>query len=477
LTVGVISGGAAETLDPWAAFSTGDVARVISLYDQLFEFDDDLNVHPALAESGEASADKKTWTIRLRHGVTFHDGSSLTADDVIHNVRTWVDPSALFNQQVGHQIDPKRVRKVDSGTVEIGLHFANARFDRDLANFWGSIKSRNEKRGGTPIGTGPFRFDSFTAGSKSEFAAFDDHWRPEPVHLERLVVDSSFTDENARTNALRAGLVDVLPAISYGLARTVGGKARLLRAKSGQFQNFYMRLDTAPFDHVNVRKALRLLVDRQALVDVVYGGFGSVSNDVPGRYTQFYDESLIRERDVDQAKFLLKQAGKEGLTLNLRTSNYIEGLVQAATLLKEQAKEAGVNVNVEQVDPATYFDPTTNYGKMPFAQTYYYPVPSLEFVWTSSLASRGPSNETHWYASPSYERTQSLLAEARGTDETSKLSEIWQELQKQQFDAGGYINWGTADYVDAVSTRVQGLTPSKYLNASGFNFRKAWLAG
>ncbi len=478
LTVGVISGGQSETLDPWKAFSTADTARVINLYDQLFECDEDLNVHPALADSAEANANRTGWTIRLRKDVTFHDGSALTADDLVFNVRAWTDPNSLFNQQTGHQIDPKRIRKVDDHTVRIGLRDPNARFEQDLTHYWGAIKSRNEKPGGNPIGTGPFRHSSFQPGSRSEFVRFENHWRDDPVYLDQLVVDSTFTNENARANAINSGQIDVAPALSYGVARTVvADRAHLLRAKSGQFQNFYMRIDSAPFSDVRVRQALRLLVDRQALVDVVFAGYGSVSNDVPGRYAQFYDESLVRERDIDQARSLLKQAGQDGLTVTLQTSAYVEGLVQAATLLKQQAKEAGVNIVVRQIDPAVYFDPSTSYGKMSFAQTYYYPVPSLDFVWGSSFLSGGPSNETHWYASPSFERTRRLAREAKATDDSSKLEELWRELQTQQFDQGGYINWGTADYLDAVSTRIQGLAPSKYLNASGFNFRKAWVAG
>jgi peptide/nickel transport system substrate-binding protein len=477
LTVGLISGGQTESLDPWTAFATNDYARVINLYDSLFEYDDNLAVHPALAESGEPNADNTEWTIRLRQGVTFHDGSPLTADDVIHNVQAWMDPNQQFYPQVGKQIDPQRITKLDDRTVRLGLQLPNARLNRDLAFLFGSIKSRNEQPGGPPIGTGPFKYSRFTPGAYSEFLAFTNHWRPDPVYLDRLVFDTSFTDENTRTNALNSGQIDLLPFISFGLAETISGRtAKLLNSKSSGFTNFYMRVDAPPFDDVRVRQAMRLLVDRQAMVDVVYAGYGTVSNDVPGQFAPFFDDNLTRHRDVDQAKFLLKQAGKEGLTVTLQTSNATDGLVQSATIFKEQAKAAGVTVNLEQVDPASYFDPTVNYGKMDFAQTLYYPIPSMEFVWNASFLSNGPVNETHWYNSPAFGRSQQLFVQAKATADPGKLGDLWHELQLQQFNEGGYLNYGVMNYVDAMRNEVQGLTPSKYLFASGFNLRKAWLS-
>lgn len=236
-----------------------------------------------------------------------------------------------------------------------------------------------------------------------------------------------------------------------------------------------MALDSKPLNDVNVRQALRLLVDRKTMVDVTYAGFGSVSNDVPGRHTPWYDDSLTREQDLDQAKFLLKKSGQENLRITLQTSAVGDPVTQAATLLKQQARGAGVTVDLQQIDPSAYW---AKYGTWNFAQTLYYPVTSMEYVWGASFASTGSVNETHWYKSPYYARTKSLLEESlrTPTDNDSKLTAIWKELQRQQFDTGGYINYGTYDFIDGVANHVQGLTPSSYLFASGCNLRKAWLS-
>jgi peptide/nickel transport system substrate-binding protein len=474
LTVGFFSGGQTETLDVWADFQAIDQMRVIQLYDTLFQYDDDLTVVPALAESAEPNADATEWTIRLRKGVVFHDGSPFTADDVLYNINEWIRPEAKNNIFVGRYIDMARTAKVDDLTLTVGLDFSNRLFEADLAYLDGGIKSRNEKPGGAPIGTGPFQYSSFQPGSRSEFLRFSDHWRPDPVYLDRLVIDSSFTSESARVSALQSGQVDIIPSVPFSLAPTLaGGSTKLLKSTSAASTPFYMALDQAPFDDVRVRQAMRLLVDRDAMVEVVQNGFGSVSNDVPGKNTPGFNTSLVRERDVDQAKFLLKQAGHEGLQLNLPTTQSGDNLLQMSTLFKQQAAEGGVQINIDQMDTATFWG---QYGQMAFASTLYYPVPSLDWTWSTSILFPSSINETHFPNSPYAADALSWWNQTRATTDESLRTELWNKLQQQQFDVGGYINWGVMDYVDALSTKVQGLTASKYFFASGYNFRKAWLS-
>jgi peptide/nickel transport system substrate-binding protein len=471
--VGFFSGGQTETLDVWRNFQTIDYVRVIQLYDTLFQYDDDLQILPALAESGEPNDDATEWTIRLRKDVVFHDGSPFTVDDVLHNIDYWIQPEAKNYNTVGRYIDRARTSKVDELTLRVGLTFSNRLFHEDLAYLDSGIKSRNEQPGGEPIGTGPFRYSSFQPGSRSEFLAFSDHWRPDPVYVERLVIDSSFTSESARVSALQSGQVDIVPYVPFSLASTLnGGSTKLLKSVSGAFSPFYMALDKAPFDDVRVRQAMRLLVDRKAMVEVVQNGFGSVSNDVPGMNTPGFNKSLVRERDVDQAKFLLKKAGHEGLRLNLPTTQSGDSLLQMSTLFKEQAAEGGVKIDIDQMETATFW---AQYGQMPFATTLMYPMPSMDFTWKNSIVFPSSINETHFPNSPYGEDAQRMWYKTRATKDESLRAELWNELQQQQFDVGGYINWGVMDYVDALSTKVQGLTPSRYFFASGLNFRKAWL--
>ena len=121
-----------------------------------------------------------------------------------------------------------------------------------------------------------------------------------------------------------------------------------------------MAVDKAPFDDVRVRQAIKLLADRDQLVEVALSGFGQVGNDLFGRGLPFYDSSLPqRTRDVAKAKSLLAAAGHgNGLDITLQTSPASPGMVEAATLLAQQAKAGGVNITISQVDSSSYFDPS-----------------------------------------------------------------------------------------------------------------------
>ena len=159
---------------------------------------------------------------------------------------------------------------------------------------------------------------------------------------------------------------------------------------------FYMDTTQAPFTDNNVRQAIRLIADREALVASAINGFGTVGNDIVGKGLPFYDNVLPqREQDIDQAKSLLKQAGQENLTVLLRTSPIFPGFVEAATLLAEQAKAAGVTIQLKQVPPNSYYNPSLLYLKMAFAETQW-PIPSLKFFYLQSLSAQAPYNETHW---------------------------------------------------------------------------------
>ncbi len=158
---------------------------------------------------------------------------------------------------------------------------------------------------------------------------------------------------------------------------------------SGEIVPFTMRVDQPPFNDVNVRQALRLLVDRPQLIDSALDGYGVVANDLFSPYDPDFDHSLIRaaQGDIPQAKFLLKKAGHDDLTVTLTTSAVATGTVAMATVLAAQAKVAGVTVNLSNVPPGTFFGP--NYLKWMFAQDYYNYYPYLAQV-AESMLSRLP---------------------------------------------------------------------------------------
>lgn len=473
LTIGLISGGSAETIDPAKAINTPDFIRVLQLHDHLYQYDRQGRLVPGLAESGEYDAGRKTWVFRLRSGVLFHNGKQLTADDVIYTLRGWTDPDHYAYSQAGVYIDGKALRKRDPLTVEVPLLAGHARLPELLAPSLFNVGIVADGSARKPIGSGPFKPKSFAPGKETVFAAHRDYWQGDTPYVDELVINSSFSDESARVNALLSGEIDVLPYLSPAQAKAqrTGVRVNVLRSGGTQFQSFYMRVDRAPFTDVRVRQALRLATDRQALVDNVLEGFGTVGNDLPGPGAQFYLDTP-RHRDLDQARSLLKQAGQQDLRVTLQTSPVVPGVIESATLFGQQAREAGITVNIKREDPSQYFDPSTLYLKMAFAQEYYLNVPNLQKFWASALlrSAKDYANETHWYSA----RTDKLFNQANAAGSTSRAAEYWRELQLEQFNEGGYIMWGYPDNIDGLAKTVGGLRPNRTGNCDFFGFHNAF---
>jgi peptide/nickel transport system substrate-binding protein len=229
---------------------------------------------------------------------------------------------------------------------------------------------------------------------------------------------------------------------------------RTVKSATGAITPFTMRVDQAPFNDVNVRQAMRLLVGRPQLIGSSLDGAGVVGYDVSSPYDPNYDTSLHRVQDIAQAKSLLKKAGQENLTVQLVTSPVATGTVAMATVLQQQAKAAGVTINLKQVDPATFFGP--NYLHWTFSQDFYNYSPYLAQV-AQSLLPTSPFNETHW----SLPRYVSLYKQANATANPSVRREIEHEMQMIDFNEGGYIIPAFIDALDAYSTKITGYSAAR----------------
>jgi peptide/nickel transport system substrate-binding protein len=320
-----------------------------------------------------------------------------------------------------------------------------------------------------PVGTGPFRFHSFQPGERSEFLRYDDYWRHPLPYLDGFTV-VDFADETSQVNALNSGATDavnLLSAPSIDVVKSAGGQ--ILISRGGGFTPFTMRVDAAPFKDVRVRQAMRLIVDRPKMLDILFGGYGLVGNDVFGIWAPEYDHALPqRVQDITQAKFLLKQAGQEGLTIELITADIAQASVNAAQVFQQQAKAAGVNVVLRQLTVDGFF---TNYLKWVFAQTFWFYNYYLPQVALATLPN-APYPETH-FDDPRYNQ---LYAEAVSTLDQTRRTELAHEMQVIDYTQGGYIIPFFPPVIDGFSARVHGFVPSKTgLSLNNYNFAEIWL--
>jgi peptide/nickel transport system substrate-binding protein len=413
-----------------------------------------------LAESIEPRGGRAdTWIVRLKPGIEFHDGKTVDADDVIYSIKRIVDPSnpKTGAASIGY-VNTKGLRKLDKRTVEVPLRFANIGFPDDIGQYFNGIvpAGYDPKR---PVGTGPFKYESFTPGQQSTFVKFPNYHQTGRPYLDEVVI-VDFADDTARVNALLAGQVNCISSLPPAQLQSIQSNSALrpLISHTGGWLPFTMRVDQAPFSDVRVRQAMRLIVDRPQMIEQALTGQGRVANDLFSPFDPAYNSSLPqRHQDIDQAKSLLKQAGRSNLAIELVTAPVYEGLVSAAQVFAQQAKAAGVTVNLRQVDSGTFFGP--NYLKWPFAQDFWGTYQYLPQVAQCSLPN-SPFNETHW----SPPRFQQLISQARAQLDKAKRIDILHEAQMLQWNEGGYIVWGFDNLLDAYSAKLSGFTPAK----SGF---------
>jgi peptide/nickel transport system substrate-binding protein len=237
-----------------------------------------------------------------------------------------------------------------------------------------------------------------------------------------------------------------------------------------------MAIDMPPFDNPDVRKAMRLIVDRQGMIDQVASGYGFIGKDLYAPFDEGYADDLPpREQDIDQAKSLLASAGLDGATIDLHTTNGAAGMVDTANVFATQAKEAGLTINVKN-DPNYYGD---DYLKLAFSVDFWGTRGYLNQVQQGSLPT-SPYNETHWPPKSGEGSDFGTLYQdaLKETDETSR-NEIMHQMQQYEYDLGGYIIPFFGNLIDGYDARVQGLVPSKgtlNLDTFGHGFRTIWFA-
>jgi peptide/nickel transport system substrate-binding protein len=466
---GATGGGSKDTIDPHQPVTNPDIARVSNLFEPLLFWNSNYELEPALAESVESSEDAKTWTITMRQGVTFHNGKTVTANDAWLSIQRVADPKKPLSAggQLSQIIDFSSTKVVDDATLQLVLKTPYAILDSLLAEYTLGIIPDGEFDPSNPVGTGAFQYKSFEPGKTSTFTKYADYWG-DAAFVDELQIQD-FADDNAKVNALQAGQIQTLDNLPYNLIDSIkGAGGGALISETGAWVPFTMRVDVKPFDDVRVRQAMRLIVDRQAMIDQTLSGYGSLGNDLYAPFDPAYASDLPqREQDIDQAKSLLSQAGVDGLQVELFTGDDIGSVAPAAAnLFAEQAKSAGVEVKVTKKNP--FYD--DDYLSYPFAQDFWNTrnyIPQA-VVGTFPPELGGTYNETHW----NNEQHRQLVDQAAAELDEAKRADLLQQAQQIEYDEGGLIVWGFRKQVDGYASTVQGLEPSKYLPLGSYKFNK-----
>ncbi|MGV1047262.1 MAG: ABC transporter substrate-binding protein [Solirubrobacterales bacterium] len=466
-----IGAGASESFNPATVAAPIDTFRLYCVFDPLVRAAPDYKTEPGLALKWEPNADGTVYEITLRDGVTWHDGKPFTADDVIYTWRLMGDP-AHFGHASVLNVDLNSLKKLSPTKMRVQLK----KPDFGLAELFVFHNSTMVVQDGTtdyskPIGTGPFIVESFEPGQRAVFKRNPNYWQEGKPYIDQLEA-ITVEDEAARVNGLLSGAFNVIGSVPYQQVSSLEGNSaiKLLEGVSGPNQVIVMRVDQPPFNDPRVSLAMKLIADRPGLISAMFSGRAEVLNDMAGKGLPHYNSSLPqREQDLEQAKSLLKQAGQADLKVTLNTTSGL-GMVNAATAYAEQAKGAGVSVQLNNISPDVYNDPAQGYLSYGFSQDTW-PMASLAAFYSQTLLSKAGVNETHFGDAS----TDNLFYEAQGAPSAEQREAAWQKLQKIQYDEGGNIVWAARKPVDAMAPNVGGFYPGWFWPLGNFNPADWWI--
>jgi peptide/nickel transport system substrate-binding protein len=453
LRMGIAHGSTTDTLDPGVAEHVFTQVFIQALHAYLTEIAPDGSLVGELAESWEATPDAVTWTFRLRPGVTFHDGRSVTAADVIASL-DYHRGEASTSAAKSIVAPIAEMRAEGDGVVVVTLSAGNADFPVIVSDYHLPIMPSTDGRIDVTsmVGAGPFVFESFEPGVRATATRNPNYFKEGLPHFDGIEM-LSIIDAAARQSAIVSGQVDVIDQVDL---TTVGmlersGDLNILSLNGGQHFGFPMDTRAAPFSDPNVRLALKLSIDRQQLVDTILNGYGSVANDHPinpnNRF--FHTELPQREYDPEQARFHLREAGMDSLSVDIHLADAaFDGCVDAGLLWSEKAAAAGITLNVVREPDDGYW--SNVWMKKPFTATYWGARPAEDMMFTTVYAQGAEWNETFWDNA----RFNELLAAARvELDEETRRQQYW-EMQEIVHTDGGIVIPMFANYVMALHSRV-----------------------
>ncbi|MER8480842.1 ABC transporter substrate-binding protein [Mesorhizobium sp. M1163] len=467
---GLYGGEATQSLDPATlAALVGNFAKVWGEY--LVALAPDGGLENRIAEEVGSSGDAKVWTFKIRQDVEFHNGKTVTANDVVATLERHSNKESKSGA-LGILRNIESL-KADGRDVVITLKDPDAELPFLMTDYHLIIQPNGGKDNPAEgISAGPYKVTVNEPGVRHGGERFANFWQPDKMGFADQVEILAINDNTARISALQSGQVHIIDKVEPKVVDLIKRAPNLkVEAVSGPGHYvFIMFCDTAPFDNNNLRMALKLAMDRQEMLDKILRGYGTVGNDFPinASYRLFPEGIEQRTFDPDKAAFHYKKSGHSGPIL-LRTANAgFPGAIDAAQLYQQSCAKAGITLEVKR-------EPDDGYGevwlKQPFCTSYWSGRATQSQMYSTAYISKAPWNETHFFN----ERFDKLLIEARAELNEDKRKNLYREMAIIVRDEGGTILPMFNQFIDAISDKVGGYGGGRDQLMDGYAFAKCWL--
>ena len=460
---------AGGTVDPILMVNWCDLDRNGALSNRLTETkpgQGDNGLVGALATEWEPNADATEWNFRLRKGVEFHNGKTMTASDVAYSLyRHWTEDSP---SPVKPYISTVTEFVADGDEIlTVRLNSSNADLPTVLSEYRFTIQPENhDDYNHGYVGTGPWKIEELEWGIGSIFTRHENYWKEDGAYIESLEM-FGIPDNATRFSALIAGEVDMIRLVDtdFVAALEESDTAWLMNAPSGSHVTYPMRMDTPPFDDNDLRLAVKHAVDYERFVQIALNGLGTPGRDHPiAPFDPMHcDEIPMREADPDKVAYHLRRAGMENVELQLDTADLLFGGASAAEAYASLARENGLNVRAN-VNPSDGYWSSV-WMTAPWSGSNWSGRPVADMILSIAYKSGGDWNESYF----ANERFDRLLELARAESDFARRKEMYCEMQWILYDEGGQIVPAFMPYLDGAANRVKGVEANPY-GAMGYYY-------
>ncbi len=453
------------SLDPHKTSNFSAVQGFEHVYESLTQYDEKLNLQPALAERWEVSPDGTQYTFFLRKDVKWHDGNEFTAADVKYwHERMMAQETVAPYKNWFDMIE--RIEVVDKNTAKAVL---GKPYPPLLATFaalrGGAITQEGAAEKGnlatTAIGTGPWKLVEYVPQSHLRYVKNADYWNRELPRLDEFTM-KIVTEEDARVAALRAGQVDYAFLSQEGADRVKADRnITILESPKAWLTVAQINTSRKPFDDIRVRQALRMALDPNEIIQKAVSGAATPSGPVPTGHTDWFlkpDELKYQKPDLDKARALLAEAGQSNLKFTILSSPQYPEFVSTALVMQDSFKKIGVDAEVQQLEWGTFVKqvnaPAFDYDVNITARTFYPDPDHYLYPYFNSAAVNNPNKS---YNNP---KVDELLDRGRTVGDSAQRHQIYAEVQKLLEDELPHFWFYSGLNIEAVRNHVVGYVPS-----------------
>ena len=339
-----------DSLDPHKTVKAGTREVMFNVFEGLMKPTPDGDLTPAIAEKYEVSEDRRTYTFHLREGVQFHNGETVTAEDVVYSIQRCAAATETGIVQVEAFSVIEDLKAVDERTVSITISEPSNEFISYMTT--AVLPADYDKQDTDPVGTGPFKFVSRTAQDSVVLEKFNEYWGT-PAQLDKVTL-KIMENADSLMMSLQSGAIDLCAHLTSTQVAQLEKDFNVAEGTMNLVQAMYLNNAVAPFDDVRVRQALCYAVDKQEIIDLAFDGYGSpIGSSMYPAFGKYFDDSLTNyyTRDVEKAKALLAEAGyPDGFDMTITVPSNYKPHMDTAEVLVQQLAQIGVNATIEPIE-------------------------------------------------------------------------------------------------------------------------------